>query len=113
MECPKCQAVEVKTGIPTIGKANTCHQCGWLEVTSVTLESSMNAYERMKRADLQKQARTSDSDPSLHACFMCGKSRIQLDSAGIKLILGVYGGICVSCIKLCQEVMEKEGVKTP
>ena len=111
MECPKCQAVEVKTGIPAIGKANICQQCGWLEVTSVTLESGMNAYERMQRADIQKQARTSSKDPSLHICFMCGNSRAQLDSAGVKLILGVYGGICVSCIELCREVMETEGIK--
>ncbi|HZT41560.1 MAG TPA: hypothetical protein VFA07_05205 [Chthonomonadaceae bacterium] len=113
MECPKCQSVDVRKDVPAIGKANTCQNCGWLEVTSVTVEPGMNTYERMKRAEIQKQAHTSSTDSTLHTCFMCGKSRIQIESAGLKLILGVYGGICLGCIRLCQEVMEKEGVKTP
>ena len=41
------------------------------------------------------------------------KSRARLNEEGIKLILGVQGGVCVSCIQLCQEIIEKERAKAP
>jgi len=37
-------------------------------------------------------------------CALCGKSREQVK----KLILGVYGGVCVDCIGLCNEIMKGE-----
>jgi hypothetical protein len=113
VECPKCQATDIRNDVPAIGKANVCQKCGWLEVTSMTMESAMTADERTKRAEQQRQLRPPSTDPSLHTCFMCGKGRAQLDGAGVKLILGVYGGICVGCVQLCQDVMEQEGAKTP
>jgi hypothetical protein len=113
MECPQCQAVDIRTDVPAISKANVWQKFGWLEVTSMTMESVVTADERMKRAEQQRQVRPPSTDPSLHTCFMCGKSRAQLDGAGVKLILGVYGGICVGCVQLCQDVMEQAGAKTP
>ena len=40
-------------------------------------------------------------------CVLCGKSR----EAVKKLILGVYGGVCVDCVDLCQEIIEKPDSK--
>ncbi len=37
-------------------------------------------------------------------CALCGKSREQVK----KLILGVYGGVCVDCIGLCNEIIKGE-----
>ncbi len=36
-------------------------------------------------------------------CVLCGKSREQVS----KLILGTYGGICVDCVGLCNEVIQE------
>jgi ATP-dependent Clp protease ATP-binding subunit ClpX len=35
-------------------------------------------------------------------CALCGKSREQVK----KLILGVYGGVCIDCIGLCNEIIK-------
>jgi len=37
-------------------------------------------------------------------CVLCGKSREQVR----KLILGVYGGVCIDCIALCNEIIKGE-----
>jgi ATP-dependent Clp protease ATP-binding subunit ClpX len=37
-------------------------------------------------------------------CALCGKSREQVR----KLILGVYGGVCLDCIGLCNEIVKGE-----
>lgn len=37
-------------------------------------------------------------------CALCGKSREQVK----KLILGVYGGVCIDCIGLCNEIIKGE-----
>ncbi|MEN6370506.1 MAG: ATP-dependent Clp protease ATP-binding subunit ClpX [Armatimonadota bacterium] len=40
-------------------------------------------------------------------CALCGKSREQVK----KLILGVYGGVCVDCIGLCNEIIKGEATQ--
>ena len=39
-------------------------------------------------------------------CVLCGKE-IK------KLILGVHGGICIDCVYLCLELIQKEGAQSP
>ena len=64
----------------------------------------------------QKRAFSLTDRPE-HQCLLCGQNRHLLTSKGIKLILGVQGGICVACVGLCQDVIESnkceiERVKT-
>lgn len=40
-------------------------------------------------------------------CALCGKSREQVK----KLILGVYGGVCLDCIGLCNEIIKGEAAQ--
>jgi ATP-dependent Clp protease ATP-binding subunit ClpX len=40
-------------------------------------------------------------------CALCGKSREQVK----KLILGVYGGVCIDCIGLCNEIIKGEATQ--
>ena len=40
-------------------------------------------------------------------CALCGKPREQVK----KLILGVYGGVCLDCVELCNEIMRGENTK--
>ena len=37
-------------------------------------------------------------------CVLCGKSREQVK----KLIVGIYGGVCVECVALCNEIIRNE-----
>ena len=37
-------------------------------------------------------------------CALCGKSRDQVK----KLLVGVYGGICLDCVELCNEIVKGE-----
>ena len=37
-------------------------------------------------------------------CALCGKSRDQVK----KLLVGVYGGICLDCVELCNEIIKGE-----
>ena len=37
-------------------------------------------------------------------CALCGKSRDQVK----KLLVGVYGGICVECVELCNDIIRGE-----
>ncbi|MBI2844371.1 MAG: ATP-dependent Clp protease ATP-binding subunit ClpX [Armatimonadetes bacterium] len=39
-------------------------------------------------------------------CALCGKSRDQVRN--LKLILGVYGGVCLDCIGLCNDIIKGE-----
>lgn len=39
------------------------------------------------------------------------RSRTQLDSAGVRLILGVNGGVCANCVLLCQSVIDEATAK--
>ena len=60
----------------------------------------------------QKQ-RAPFEERSTSRCVLCGKNR----EAVKKLILGVHGGVCVDCVELCQDIIEKarlesERVKT-
>ncbi|MCC6485689.1 MAG: ATP-dependent Clp protease ATP-binding subunit ClpX [Armatimonadetes bacterium] len=41
-------------------------------------------------------------------CALCGKPREQVK----KLILGVYGGVCLECVELCNEIVRGETTKT-
>jgi ATP-dependent Clp protease ATP-binding subunit ClpX len=41
-------------------------------------------------------------------CFLCGKTREQVR----KLILGVYGGVCLDCVGLCNEIIRTENVQS-
>ena len=40
-------------------------------------------------------------------CALCGKSREQVK----KLILGVYGGVCLDCIGLCNDIIKGEAAQ--
>lgn len=40
-------------------------------------------------------------------CALCGKPREQVK----KLILGVYGGVCLDCVDLCNEIVRGENAK--
>ncbi len=40
-------------------------------------------------------------------CALCGKPREQVK----KLILGVYGGVCLDCVELCNEIVRGESAK--
>lgn len=42
-------------------------------------------------------------------CALCGKSRDQVR----KLLVGVYGGICLDCVELCNEIIRGEVAQTP
>ena len=110
MECPKCKADDVRENVPAISKANVCRKCGWIEVTAVTLESGMNSYERMNHPNIQQETRT---PPMPDTCVLCGKDRDRLNSEGVKLILGLNGGVCVECVGLCQDIISTEGAKAP
>jgi ATP-dependent Clp protease ATP-binding subunit ClpX len=44
------------------------------------------------------------SDRNETRCLLCGKSRDQVH----KLILGVYGGVCLECVSLCNEIIRNE-----
>ena len=103
MDCPKCQAVEIRTDVPAFGKANVCQKCGWLEVTGVTLESGEVAQERIQQAEEPRQIPPSSTDRRSYGCVLCGKSRDQVK----KLILGVTGGICTDCVELCRELLRQ------
>ena len=37
-------------------------------------------------------------------CALCGKGRDQVK----KLLVGVYGGICLDCIELCNDIIKGE-----
>ena len=41
-------------------------------------------------------------------CALCGKSRDQVK----KLLVGVYGGICLDCVELCNEIIRGEAVQS-
>jgi ATP-dependent Clp protease ATP-binding subunit ClpX len=41
-------------------------------------------------------------DRSGERCALCGKSRDQVK----KLLVGVYGGICVDCVELCNDIIK-------
>ncbi len=41
-------------------------------------------------------------------CALCGKSRDQVK----KLLVGVYGGICVDCVELCNEIIRGETIQS-
>ncbi|MCE5198543.1 ATP-dependent Clp protease ATP-binding subunit ClpX, partial [bacterium] len=41
-------------------------------------------------------------------CALCGKSRDQVK----KLLVGVYGGICVECVELCNDIIKGETGQT-
>jgi ATP-dependent Clp protease ATP-binding subunit ClpX len=38
-------------------------------------------------------------------CFLCGKTREQVE----KLIVGKYGGVCLDCVDLCTDLIRSEG----
>ncbi len=38
-------------------------------------------------------------------CVLCGKTREQVK----KMILGMYGGVCLDCVDLCNEMIRNEG----
>ena len=40
-------------------------------------------------------------------CSLCGKSRDQVK----KLLVGVYGGICLDCVELCNEIIKGDGAQ--
>lgn len=40
-------------------------------------------------------------------CALCGKPREQVR----KLILGVYGGVCLECVELCNEIIKGDSTK--
>ena len=40
-------------------------------------------------------------------CALCGKSRDQVK----KLLVGVYGGICVECVELCNDIIRGEAAQ--
>jgi len=40
-------------------------------------------------------------------CALCGKSRDQVK----KLLVGVYGGICVECVELCNDIIRGESTQ--
>lgn len=40
-------------------------------------------------------------------CALCGKSRDQVK----KLLVGVYGGICVECVELCNDIIKGESAQ--
>lgn len=40
-------------------------------------------------------------------CALCGKPREQVR----KLILGVYGGVCLECVELCNEIIKGDAAK--
>ena len=40
-------------------------------------------------------------------CALCGKSRDQVK----KLLVGVYGGICLDCVELCNEIIRGEATQ--
>ena len=40
-------------------------------------------------------------------CALCGKSRDQVK----KLLVGVYGGICVECVELCNDIIRGENTQ--
>lgn len=42
-------------------------------------------------------------------CALCGKSRDQVR----KLLVGVYGGICLDCVELCNEIIRGEAAQSP
>src|SRR2546430_1974722 len=37
-------------------------------------------------------------------CVLCGKTREQVK----KLIVGVYGGVCLDCVDLCNDIIRSE-----
>lgn len=47
-------------------------------------------------------ARSLDSNEK--RCVLCGKSREQVK----KLIIGIYGGVCLECIDLCNDIVRNE-----
>ncbi|MCE5313789.1 MAG: ATP-dependent Clp protease ATP-binding subunit ClpX [Armatimonadota bacterium] len=40
-------------------------------------------------------------------CALCGKSRDQVK----KLLVGVYGGICIECVELCNDIIKGEAAQ--
>ena len=40
-------------------------------------------------------------------CALCGKSRDQVK----KLLVGVYGGICIDCVELCNDIIKGEAAQ--
>ena len=51
-------------------------------------------------------ARTGDSDKDKQ-CVLCGKSRDAV--RGRKLIMGKHGGVCLTCVELCGDLLRSEG----
>ena len=47
-------------------------------------------------------------DRTTERCALCGKSRDQVK----KLLVGVYGGICLDCVELCNEILRGESAHT-
>ncbi len=47
-------------------------------------------------------------DRSGERCALCGKSRDQVK----KLLVGVYGGICVDCVELCNDIIRGGAAQT-
>ncbi|MEN6357004.1 MAG: ATP-dependent Clp protease ATP-binding subunit ClpX [Armatimonadota bacterium] len=41
-------------------------------------------------------------------CALCGKSRDQVK----KLLVGVYGGICIECVELCNDIIKGESAQS-
>ncbi len=111
MNCPKCKDLEVKVGIDCVGKANTCSSCGWFKVTSITLESGFTLMDKMKLQNMRTEIVHPQMKPINQLCTMCGKNRDRLDSTGVKLILGVHGGVCVECVNLCREIIGEAEIK--
>jgi len=51
-------------------------------------------------------SRINKSEPTDTYCTLCGKRREQV--RGQKLIVGVHGGICLSCLELCNSIVQEE-----
>ena len=53
-------------------------------------------------------ARTGGGDEKLDKrCVLCGKSRDAV--RGRKLIMGSHGGVCLTCVELCGDILRSEG----
>ena len=46
-------------------------------------------------------------DRGSERCVLCGKTKDQVR----RLILGVYGGVCLDCVGLCNEIIRTEGTR--
>jgi len=46
-------------------------------------------------------------DRSSERCVLCGKAKDQVK----RLILGVYGGVCLDCVGLCNEIIRSEAAR--